>query len=97
MFELKTLREYLNENLINDFVVFFNFSIESFILFVKKKNDLFRLCVDYKKFNAMTIKNKYSLFLISQLLILIQEATCQSNFDIILLGLELSASKAQDF
>ena len=37
MFELKTLREYLNENLINDFIVFFNFSIEFFILFVKKR------------------------------------------------------------
>ena len=24
MFELKTLREYLDENLINDFIVFFN-------------------------------------------------------------------------
>ena len=75
MFELKILREYLNENLINDFIVFFNFSIEFSILFVKKKNDSLRLCVNYKKLNAMTIKNKYFLFFISQLLILIQEAT----------------------
>ena len=47
MFELKTLREYLNENLINDFIVFFSSSIEFFILFVKKKNDSLRLCVNY--------------------------------------------------
>ena len=71
MFELKILSEYLNENLINDFIVLFNFSIEFFILFVKKKNDSLRLCVNYRKFNAMTIKNKYFLFLISQLLALV--------------------------
>ena len=59
MFELGTLRQYLIENLINDFIVFFNFSIDFSILFVKKKNDSFRLCVDYKEFNTITIKNKY--------------------------------------
>ena len=74
MFELKILREYLKKNLINDFIILFSFSIEFFILFVKK-NDSLHLCVNYEKFNAITIKNKYSLFLISQLFILIQEAT----------------------
>ena len=74
MFELKTLREYLNKNLINDFIIFFNFSIDFFILFVKKKNDSFCLWVNYRELNAITIKNKYSLFLISQLLVLIQKA-----------------------
>ena len=73
MFELKILPKYLNENLINDFIVFFSFSMEFFILFVKKKNDSFRLYVNYKKLNAITIKNKYFLFLISQLLVLIQK------------------------
>ena len=73
MFELKTLRKYLNKNLINDFIVLFNFSIDFSILFVKKKNDLFCLCVDYKERSAITIKNKHSLFLISKLFVLTQE------------------------
>jgi hypothetical protein len=30
-------------------------------LFVKKKDDSLRLCVDYRPLNAVTIKNKYSL------------------------------------
>ena len=30
-------------------------------LFVKKKDDSLRLCVDYQPLNAVTIKNKYSL------------------------------------
>jgi hypothetical protein len=30
-------------------------------LFVKKKDDALRLCVDYRPLNAITIKNKYPL------------------------------------
>jgi hypothetical protein len=30
-------------------------------LFVKKKDQSFRLCVDYRHLNAVTIKNKYPL------------------------------------
>jgi hypothetical protein len=31
------------------------------ILFVKKKDQSLRLCVDYRPLNAVTIKNKYPL------------------------------------
>ena len=75
IFELKTLREYLDKNLINDFIVFLNFSIDSSSLFVKKKNDSLYLCVNYRKLNAITIKNKYSWFLISRPCVLIQKTT----------------------
>jgi hypothetical protein len=30
-------------------------------LFVKKKDEILRLCIDYRPLNAVTIKNKYSL------------------------------------
>jgi hypothetical protein len=30
-------------------------------LFVKKKDQSLRLCVDYRPLNAITVKNKYSL------------------------------------
>ena len=53
------------------FIVLFNFSIDFSIIFVKK-NDSFRLRVNYRKLNAITIKNRYFLFLISQLFVLIQ-------------------------
>ena len=31
------------------------------VLFVKKKDDTFRICIDYRQLNKMTIKNKYPL------------------------------------
>jgi hypothetical protein len=31
------------------------------VLFVKKKDDTLRLCIDYRQLNKMTIKNKYPL------------------------------------
>ena len=37
------------------------------ILFVPKKNGKLRLCVNYRQLNAITVKNQYSLPLISEL------------------------------
>ena len=37
------------------------------ILFVSKKDEELRLCVDYRKLNEITIKNRYSLLNIEEL------------------------------
>ncbi|RVW92702.1 Retrovirus-related Pol polyprotein from transposon 17.6 [Vitis vinifera] len=34
---------------------------EALVLFVKKKDDTLRLCIDYRKLNRVTVKNKYPL------------------------------------
>ena len=31
------------------------------VIFVKKKEETMRLCIDYRQLNKMTIKNRYSL------------------------------------
>ncbi len=65
--KLSVLRNYLNENLKKEFIKRFESSTEYSILFASKKNDTLRLCVDYKKLNDITIKNRYSLLNISEL------------------------------
>ena len=42
--ELKILRAYLNKHLKNEFIRFFIFSIDAFILFVKKKRNVEIMC-----------------------------------------------------
>jgi hypothetical protein len=66
--ELEVFKKYLDEFLIKEFIVSSFSSTKIWILFVKKlKNDL-RFFVNYKKLNAIMIKNRYSIFLINQLL-----------------------------
>jgi hypothetical protein len=68
MIELELFKEYLDEFLTKKFIVFSSSLIDASILFVKKsKNDL-RLCVNYKELNVIMIKNRYSIFLINQVL-----------------------------
>jgi hypothetical protein len=68
MIEFELFKNYFDEFLTKEFIVFFSSFVDVSILFVKKsKNDL-KLCVNYKKLNVITIKNRYSIFLINQLL-----------------------------
>jgi hypothetical protein len=63
--EFEIFKEYLDEFLIKKFIVSSFSSTKVLILFVKKsKNDL-KLCVNYKKLNAITIKNRYLIFLMN--------------------------------
>ncbi len=63
--ELKTLRLYLDDALKRDIIKHLINSIETSILFVSKKNEKLRLCVDYRDLNKITRKNRYSLSLIT--------------------------------
>ena len=66
--ELQILREYLDEYLAKGFIVPSTSSAGAPILFVKKKDGGLRLDVDYRGLNAITIKNRYPLPLIMNLL-----------------------------
>jgi hypothetical protein len=66
--ELEIFKNYLDEFLIKEFIVSSFSSTKISILFAKKSENDLRLCVNYKKLNAITIKNRYSIFLMNQLL-----------------------------
>ena len=66
--ELATLRTYLDDTLAKGWIQYSTSSAESLILFVSKKNNDLRLYVDYRELNKVTIKNRYSLSLISETL-----------------------------
>src|SRR4029077_8455419 len=66
--ELEVLRQYLQENLEKGFIRYSKSPAGSPILFVPKKDGTLRLCVDYRGLNAVTIKNRYPLPLISEIM-----------------------------
>ena len=81
--ELAILRAYLNKHFKNDFIKFFIFFVEAFILFVKKKNDTLRLCVNYRSLNFLTIKNRYFLSLIDESLNRLSKTRVYTSLDMI--------------
>lgn len=52
------------------------------VLFVKKKDGSLRLCLDYRALNKISIKNKYPLPRIDEILDSLQGATCFSSLDL---------------
>src|SRR5258708_10342390 len=66
--ELTVLREFLEENVQNDFICPSKSSWGSLVLFVKKKDGSLHLCVDFHALNRVTEKDCYPLPLIPDLL-----------------------------
>ncbi|KAL0329296.1 UNVERIFIED_CONTAM: Transposon Ty3-G Gag-Pol polyprotein, partial [Sesamum radiatum] len=80
--ELKELKKQLEELLDKGFI---RLSISPWgapMLFVKKKDGSMRLCVDYRQLNRITIKNKYPLPRIHDLLDQLKGATVFSRIDL---------------
>ena len=65
--ELETLREYLDKNEKKGFIRKSQSPAGYPVLFVPKKDENLRFCVDYRKLNDITVKNRYPLPNISEL------------------------------
>ena len=52
------------------------------MLFVKKKDKIRWLCINYQRFNMVTIKNRYTLSRIEDLFDLLRGARVYSNIDL---------------
>ncbi len=59
--ELETLKAYIENNLTSGFIKPSKSLVGAPILFDKKPNGSLRLCVDYRGFNNLIIKNRYPL------------------------------------
>ena len=80
--ELKELKKQLEELLEKGFI---RPSISPWgapVLFVKKKDGSLRLCIDYRQLNKITIKNRYPLPRIDDLLDQLRGATVFSKIDL---------------
>jgi len=62
------IRDYLNSALKKKWIHSSSSSAEASVLFVKKLNESLCLCVNYRDLNEITVKNNYSLFLLSETL-----------------------------
>jgi hypothetical protein len=65
--EFKVLREYIEINKRKSYIRESILLTRYPILFVLKANDKLRLYVDYRRFNEITIKNRYTLLLIHKI------------------------------
>jgi hypothetical protein len=65
--ELEALRKYIDENIAKGYIRASKSPARYPILFVPKKDGKLRMCVDYRKLNEMTIKNRYTLPLIHEM------------------------------
>ena len=66
--ELSIFKDYIDKNLKNEFISRSKSSVEASILFIKKTDESLKLCVNYRELNAIAIKDKYSISLITNIL-----------------------------
>lgn len=64
--ELLVLKKYLEDNLRKGFIRASTSSAASAVLFAKKSGGGLRFCVDYRKLNAITIKDRYPISLVQE-------------------------------
>ncbi|MBW0496705.1 hypothetical protein O181_036420 [Austropuccinia psidii MF-1] len=80
--ESDTLRAYISENVEKGFIRPSSSSTGAPVLFVKKKDGGLCLCVDYRKLNAVTRKNKYPVPPMNQLLNVFNGSSIFSKIDL---------------
>ena len=66
--ELIKLRRYFNDVLIKKWIKHFILSTKISIFFIFKKDEKFRLCVNYRSLNVVIVKNRHLLSLITKTL-----------------------------
>ncbi len=81
--KLQKIKEYLEENLKKKFITLSKASFALSILFVEKKDDSLCFYMNYWKLNALIKRNRYSILLINEVLVWIQDSKYLTWLDII--------------
>ncbi len=66
--ELAAIQDYLDSALKKKWIHSLSSSAEASVLFIKKLNESLCLCINYHDLNEITVKNNYSLSLLSEML-----------------------------
>ncbi|GJT68626.1 putative reverse transcriptase domain-containing protein [Tanacetum coccineum] len=80
--EMKELAEQLQELSDKGFIRPSSLPWGAPVLFVKKKDRSFRMCIDYRKLNKLTVKNRYPLPRIDDLFDQLQGSSVYSKIDL---------------
>nr|GEY25013.1 putative reverse transcriptase domain-containing protein [Tanacetum cinerariifolium] len=80
--EMKELAEQLQELSDKGFIRPSSSPWGAPVLFVKKKDESFRMCIDYRKLNKLTMKNRYPLPRIDDLFDQLQGSSVYSKIDL---------------
>jgi len=80
--ELREVKRYLTDNLSKGFIEASQAPFASPILFVKKKDGSLRFCIDFRKLNKLTRKDRYPIPLIDETLARLAEAKIYTKLDI---------------
>ncbi len=81
--KLQKIKKYLIKHLNKEFIFFSFASYVSLILFAEKKDESLRFCINYRKLNALIKRNRYSLLLIDETFVRIQESKYLTQLNII--------------
>ncbi len=96
-YKLQKMKNYLIKHLNKSFISSSSILYASLILFIEKKDDSLRFCVDYRKLNALIKRNRYLLSLIDETLARIQDSKYLTRLNIIVIFNKLRMhSKSED-
>ncbi len=84
-YKLQKMKNYLIEHLNKDFIFSSSALYTSLILFIEKKDDSLRFCINYRKLNALIKWNRYFLLLINETLACIQDSKYLTQLNIIVI------------
>jgi len=80
--ELEEIKRFLEENLHRGFIEASQSPFASPVLFVKKANGSLRFCVDFRRLNNLTRKDRYPLPLIDETIARLAKAKIYTKLDI---------------